>query len=182
MHKKAVVLKYYHNVEILQRLLLDTKEKHVLHTYLHTLVPQMWMQKSPALNIHNTKSIELHLNKKKTFLSILQPTTQLQRIRFIYDVLVFYLIINSCISEAYFRSSRRALCKICERVIDVQLKQFLSYNGSLPCEQSGVQSGFSCATALASLTDDIFKSTDEGKLTVVISDLKTSWCCRFQTV
>lgn len=92
-------------------------------------------------------------------------------------------IINSCISDAYFpklwkRANVVPLLKIricvllacylfCPKLWIPSL-HFLCENDYLPRNQSGFRSGYSCATALSAVTDDIFKSMDEGKLSVLV--------------
>lgn len=59
------------------------------------------------------------------------------------------------------------ISKIAERVIEVQLKDFIIQCDILPEVQSGFRKNYSCNTALLNITDDIVGSSDEGSLTVM---------------
>ena len=61
-----------------------------------------------------------------------------------------------------------ALSKILEKCIEKQIQAFLSENSIIPEKQSGFRSGYSCATTLSDVTDDIFRELDNGKCTVLI--------------
>jgi len=60
------------------------------------------------------------------------------------------------------------LSKILEKIISLQLRQHLVKNKILPDSQSGFREGYSCATALASICDDILRNTDNGFLTALV--------------
>lgn len=60
------------------------------------------------------------------------------------------------------------LSKIFEKILELQIRKFLNCNNILPLKQSGFRSGFSCATALADVTDDIIGATDNSKISVLI--------------
>ncbi|XP_031359025.1 uncharacterized protein LOC116182622, partial [Photinus pyralis] len=61
-----------------------------------------------------------------------------------------------------------ALSKVLEKVLEYQLRQFLSKHSILPLTQSGFRAGYSCATALCSIVDDIVTETDCGKITILV--------------
>lgn len=58
--------------------------------------------------------------------------------------------------------------KILERVLESQIKNFVSSFNLLPDTQSGFRSGHSCTTALLCVTDDILQATDQGLVTVLV--------------
>lgn len=60
------------------------------------------------------------------------------------------------------------LSKVVEKVLQLQLQQFLQKSEILPERQSGFRPGYSCSTALLNLTDDILSATDQGLLTLLI--------------
>lgn len=60
------------------------------------------------------------------------------------------------------------LSKILEKIVDRQLRSHLSRFHILPSFQSGFRPGFSCASALASITDDIISANDMGLATVLV--------------
>lgn len=60
------------------------------------------------------------------------------------------------------------LSKVFERVVALQLNNYLSSNNILPVVQSGFRRGYSCETALLKILDDIFASTDEGLITCLV--------------
>lgn len=59
------------------------------------------------------------------------------------------------------------LSKIAETVIEAQLKTYVLKSNILPPVQSGFRKGFSCATALLHITDDIVREYDKGNLTLL---------------
>lgn len=61
------------------------------------------------------------------------------------------------------------LSKVLEKVLEVQIRDFLTNNDLIPPMQSGFRSGYSCTTALCSITDDFIKACDESKITVLIT-------------
>lgn len=103
-------------------------------------------------------------------------------------------IINSCIHHSYFPldwkfgnviplpkqnkptefghlrsiSILPTLSKILEKVMEIQIRCFLDKNDILPMKQSGFRSGYSCATVLADVTDDIVTSLDKGDATILV--------------
>jgi len=60
------------------------------------------------------------------------------------------------------------VAKIFEKIIASQMKEYLEKNKILPEVQSGFRSGHSCATALATITDDILTALDKRRLTVLV--------------
>lgn len=60
------------------------------------------------------------------------------------------------------------MSKILERVMEQQIRDFLNKHGVISSAQSGFRPGYSCATALCSVTDDIYRSHDENEITVLI--------------
>lgn len=60
------------------------------------------------------------------------------------------------------------LSKVCEKIMELQLKEYLSYNDLIPSIQSGFRAGHSCTTALLHIVDDIIGATDQGLCTVLI--------------
>ncbi|XP_060530471.1 uncharacterized protein LOC132704477 [Cylas formicarius] len=103
-------------------------------------------------------------------------------------------IINECILNSYFPSTwKRApvipipkinnpsefshlrsisilpvLSKVLERIMNDQMVNFLNSNHILPEKQSGFRPNHSCECAMLDITDDIFRATDDGKITVLI--------------
>lgn len=60
------------------------------------------------------------------------------------------------------------LSKIFEKLLEKQIRNFADSFKILPGKQSGFRASYSCASALACVTDDIFSATDAGKLTCLI--------------
>lgn len=60
------------------------------------------------------------------------------------------------------------LSKILERIIETQLRDHIAVNDILPSTQSGFRPGFSCGTALLSITDDIITEIDNKNSGVLI--------------
>uniref|UniRef100_A0A1Y1LAN8 Reverse transcriptase domain-containing protein n=1 Tax=Photinus pyralis TaxID=7054 RepID=A0A1Y1LAN8_PHOPY len=60
------------------------------------------------------------------------------------------------------------LSKVFERILTEQINTHVSNFNALPVTQSGFRPGHSCVTSLLSITNDIIKSTDQGKLTALI--------------
>lgn len=60
------------------------------------------------------------------------------------------------------------LSKILEKVLEQQMQQFLTENKIIPVKQSGFRPGFSCATALTDVTDDILKALDSDKASILV--------------
>lgn len=60
------------------------------------------------------------------------------------------------------------LSKILEFAIKDQLVEYIENNNILPYTQSGFRKGYSCATALLNVIDNILEATDSGKLTVLV--------------
>nr|CAH7735754.1 unnamed protein product [Callosobruchus chinensis] len=58
--------------------------------------------------------------------------------------------------------------KIVEKIISNQLKVFITANKILPVTQSGFRSGHSTTTALATVTDDLFRACDKRMYTCLI--------------
>lgn len=61
-----------------------------------------------------------------------------------------------------------ALSKVLEKIVDRQLRDFLSQNNLLPDRQSGFRPGFSSTSTLLDITDDILAATDKGNLSLAI--------------
>lgn len=103
-------------------------------------------------------------------------------------------ILNECISKSYFPTVWKqayvlplpkitsptefnhlrsisvlpTFSKILEKIMESQIKPFLDSNSILPKKQSGFRSGYSCASALADITDDILRASDDNKVSVLI--------------
>lgn len=120
----------------------------------------------------------------------------IEMLLFCCPVILPYLvhIINSCILENYYPdvwkiarviplpkksdaqnlddlrpiSILPTLSKVFEKVLNYQIKQHLDKYNILPNSQSGFRSGFSCATALLDVTDNIFKEIDNGNASVLV--------------
>lgn len=60
------------------------------------------------------------------------------------------------------------LSKILEKIIESQLRPFLNAHAIIPKNQSGFRPGFSCATALSCITDDILKAYDDNKVSILV--------------
>lgn len=59
------------------------------------------------------------------------------------------------------------LSKVLEKLSNKQLTEHVEKNLILPETQSGFRQHHGCSTALANVSDDIFRATDEGKVTVL---------------
>lgn len=60
------------------------------------------------------------------------------------------------------------LSKVAERVISIQLTEYLSVFDVLPVTQSGFRPGYSCETALLKVTDDLIDAVDKGMLSCLV--------------
>jgi len=60
------------------------------------------------------------------------------------------------------------LAKILERLVDDQLRSYLSKYNILPIYQSGFRPGYSCSSALSLILDKIIAGIDQGLCTVVV--------------
>ena len=60
------------------------------------------------------------------------------------------------------------LSKVLERVLEIQIRNFINSNSILPSKQSGFRPGYSCASAMADVTDDILRARDNNQLTALI--------------
>lgn len=60
------------------------------------------------------------------------------------------------------------LSKILEKVMEIQLTNHLRSRKILPIGQSGFRAGYSCATAMLKITDDILSALDRKKLTALV--------------
>lgn len=58
--------------------------------------------------------------------------------------------------------------KVLEKVLHAQLMEFFESNEVLPEVQSGFRREYSCLTALTKISDDILRSVDDGKYTVLV--------------
>lgn len=52
--------------------------------------------------------------------------------------------------------------------MEIQMRGFLKNNNILPSKQSGFRSGYSCATALADVIDDLNRAMDKDKISILI--------------
>ena len=103
-------------------------------------------------------------------------------------------VINECIKQSYFPQAWKhafvrplpklsqpkefkdlrsisilpTFSKILEKIVDMQARAFLNMYNILPAKQSGFRKHYSCATAMANVSDDILTAWDEGKLSVLI--------------
>lgn len=60
------------------------------------------------------------------------------------------------------------MSKILERILYNQIYDYFISNDLLPANQSGFRKGFSTATALITVIDDIVGSYDEGLMSVLV--------------
>lgn len=60
------------------------------------------------------------------------------------------------------------LSKVFEKIMELQIRVHLNINNILPIKQSGFRQGYSCATALLDILDDIIKASDESKISILI--------------
>lgn len=58
--------------------------------------------------------------------------------------------------------------KLLERTMEKQITHFLNVNNILPLKQSGFRRGYSCESALADITDDVFRAYDKGDITLLV--------------
>lgn len=85
--------------------------------------------------------------------------------------LVFPLskIIQPCeLSHLRSISFLPVLSKVFEKILELQIREYLNFYNILPLKQSGFRTGFSCATALSDVTDDIIEATDKSKISILI--------------
>lgn len=61
-----------------------------------------------------------------------------------------------------------AMAKVCERVLEKQLKAYVQKYNIISQYQSGFRTGYSCETALLEVTDNIFSSLDENKFVLLV--------------
>ena len=61
------------------------------------------------------------------------------------------------------------LSKVLEKVIEKKIRLFLNLHNILPVKQSGFRADHGCESALACITDDILRATDENKISILIS-------------
>ena len=59
------------------------------------------------------------------------------------------------------------LSKVTEKLLVKQLQEFIYDNNILPQTQSGFRKGYSCATALLTVIDDVVLELDKGNATVL---------------
>nr|CAH7715602.1 unnamed protein product [Callosobruchus chinensis] len=59
------------------------------------------------------------------------------------------------------------LSKVFEKILESQIRKYLDSHNILPQHQSGFRKGYSCATALLKITDDIMEATDRNELTAL---------------
>ena len=60
------------------------------------------------------------------------------------------------------------MSKIIEKIMELQLREYLNINNLLPIVQSGFRPGYSCTTALLNIMDDIITASDRGNCTALI--------------
>lgn len=60
------------------------------------------------------------------------------------------------------------LSKILERAMEIQIRDHINNYSLIPDVQSGFRKGYSCATALLHIVDDIFRATDDGMCTLLV--------------
>lgn len=60
------------------------------------------------------------------------------------------------------------ICKITEKILEIQLRQFLHINNILPPYQSGFRAGYSCTTTLLDVVDEVCRAVDQGKLLLLV--------------
>lgn len=60
------------------------------------------------------------------------------------------------------------MSKILEKVLKLQMQQYLDAKHLLPELQSGFRKNHSCSTALLKITNDIFQATDRGDITLLL--------------
>lgn len=60
------------------------------------------------------------------------------------------------------------LSKIIEKIMEQQLRDYLTLNNLLPIVQSGFRPGYSCTTALLNIMDDIITASDKGECTALV--------------
>lgn len=103
-------------------------------------------------------------------------------------------IINSCIQRSYFPKSWKlanvtplpkksnptefshlrsisilpTLSKILEKVMETQIRSYLSVTSILPIKQSGFRAGYSCGSALTDVVDDVVRAQDKNNATVLV--------------
>lgn len=60
------------------------------------------------------------------------------------------------------------LSKVLEKVVAVQIREYIERSNVLPARQSGFRGGYSCATCLLDVVDDIIRGTDSGKCSALL--------------
>lgn len=60
------------------------------------------------------------------------------------------------------------LSKILERVMEAQIRRFVEDKKILPDKQSGFRSNYGCSSAMADVTDDIFRAIDDHKVCILV--------------
>lgn len=60
------------------------------------------------------------------------------------------------------------LSKVIERILESQVRDYVVHHNILPAVQSGFRRGYSCATALLKVVDDILEASDRGDLTALV--------------
>lgn len=60
------------------------------------------------------------------------------------------------------------LSKLVEKIMENQIREYISEVSLLPLVQSGFRSGHSCTTALLHIVDDIMRATDQGLCTILV--------------
>lgn len=78
--------------------------------------------------------------------------------------------VNNPNDYSHFRSISvlPTMSKILERILDTQIRVHIDRFLILPQKQSGFRSGYSCATAMADVIDDIIRARDNNEITALV--------------
>ena len=60
------------------------------------------------------------------------------------------------------------LSKVIEKIMDHQMREYLTLHNLLPMTQSGFRPGYSCTTTFLHILDDIIAASDKGSCTVLV--------------
>lgn len=60
------------------------------------------------------------------------------------------------------------MSKILERILNSQMRAFLEFNKILPPKQSGFRGGYSCASAMADVVDEVIRARDSDRITALV--------------
>ena len=145
-----------------------------------------------AVNNDNILHIIKNIKSNATGLDDLNITMILLCCPFIVNHITY--LINECIERSYFpdlwkqanviplpkvhsptdyrllrcMSILPAFSKILEKILKAQINKFLNENNILPNKQSKFRGGYDCSTALAEVTDNIFRALDGNKAAILI--------------